>query len=150
MQYISSEGLEKHKQELEGLKLKRQEIARRLEEAKALGDLAENVEYSAAKEEQAFNEGKIVELEQLLREAVVISEKNKKYDSVQIGCSVQLKFNGKEKIFTIVGSEEADPANGKISNESPLGKAFLGRKIGELVEIETPGGKVNYKIIEIK
>jgi len=150
MQYISSEGLEQHKQELENLKLKRQEIAKRLEEAKALGDLSENTEYISAKDDQAFNEGKIVELEQLLREAVVIFEKNRKHDSVQIGCSVQVKFNGKEKIFKIVGSQEADPTNGKISNESPLGKAFLGHKIGETVEIETPGGKVNYKIVEIK
>lgn len=150
MQYISQEGLEKHKQELEELKLKRQEIAQRLEEAKALGDLAENVEYSAAKEAQAFNEGKIVELEQLLREAVVINEKNTKLATVQIGCTVEVKTNGKNRLFTIVGSEEADPTNGRISNESPLGRAFLGRKIGETIEVETPSGKANYKIVDIK
>lgn len=149
MQYLSQEGLEKHKQELEELKLKRQEIALRLEEAKALGDLSENVEYNAAKEAQAFNEGKIVELEQLLREAVVIEE-NKKYSAVQIGCTVEVKTNGKSRAFNIVGSEEADPINGKISNESPLGKAFLGKKVGETLEVETPAGKVNYKILEIK
>ena len=148
-QYISHEGLEKQKKELEELKLKRQEIAHRLEEAKALGDLSENQEYIAAKEAQAFNEGKIVELEQLLRDAVVI-ENNRKHGAVQIGSSVEVKVNGKSKIFTIVGSEEADPANGKISNESPLGKAFLGRKVGESAEAETPGGKMHYKIIDIK
>ncbi len=150
MQYISQEGLEKHKKELEELKLKRQEIAQRLEEAKALGDLAENVEYSAAKEAQAFNEGKIVELEQLLREAVVINEKNTKLATVQIGCTVEVKTNGKNRLFTIVGSEEADPTNGRISNESPLGRAFLGRKIGETIEVKTPSGKANYKIVDIK
>ena len=150
MQYISQEGLDKHKKELEDLKLKRQEIALRLEEAKALGDLAENVEYSAAKEAQAFNEGKIMELEQLLREAVVIEDNNKKSNIVQIGCTIEVKANGKNKFFTIVGSEEADPANGMISNESPLGSAFLGRKEGEAVEVETPAGKANYKILDIK
>jgi transcription elongation factor GreA len=149
MQYISQEGLDEHKKELEELKLKRQEIALRLEEAKALGDLAENVEYSAAKEAQAFNEGKIVELEQLLREAVVIEGNNKKSNIVQIGCTIEVKANGKNKFFTIVGSEEADPANGKISNESPLGSAFLGHKEGETVEVETPAGKANYKIVDI-
>lgn len=150
MQYISQEGLDKHKKELEALKLKRQEIALRLEEAKALGDLAENVEYSAAKEAQAFNEGKIVELEQLLREAVVIEGNNKKSNIVQIGCTIEVKANGKNKFFTIVGSEEADPASGKISNESPLGSAFLGHKEGEVVEVETPAGRANYKILDIK
>lgn len=148
-QYLSLEGLEQHKKELEELKLKRQEIAQRLEEAKALGDLSENQEYIAAKEAQAFNEGKILELEQLLREAVVI-DKDKKISLVQIGSTVEVKSNGKAQTFTIVGSEEANPSAGKISNESPLGKAFLGRKIGETVEAETPGGKVSYKITSIK
>lgn len=129
--------------------MKRQEIAHRLEEAKALGDLSENQEYSAAKEAQAFNEGKILETEQILREAIVI-ENNKKYSVIQVGCSVEVKTNGKNKVFMIVGSEEANPGEGKISNESPLGRAFLGRKVGEAFEIETPGGKANYKIINIK
>ncbi len=147
--YLSPEGLNDHKKELEDLKLKRQEIARRLEEAKALGDLSENQEYVAAKEAQAFNEGKILELEQLLRDAVVIG-KNRKVSIVQIGSTVEARTNGKTQTFIIVGSEEASPSIGKISNESPLGKAFLGHKIGEAVEVETPGGKVNYKIILIK
>jgi len=148
-QYISREGLENHKKELEELKLKRQEITQRLEEAKALGDLSENQEYIAAKEAQAFNEGKIVEMEQLLREAVVI-DNNKKHNVVQVGSSVELKNNGKNKIFMIVGSEEADPAGGKISNESPLGKAILGKRVGEGIEVDTPAGKVIYKITDIK
>lgn len=148
-QYLSPEGLEQHKKELEEHKLKRQEIALRLEEAKALGDLSENQEYIAAKEAQAFNEGKIIELEQLLRDAIVI-EKSKKNSTVQIGCSVEVKANGKTQQFTIVGSEEANPVAGKISNESPLGKAFLGRKPGDNIEVETPAGKTNYKLLSIK
>ena len=148
-QYISVEGLEQLKRELEELKAKRQEIAQRLEEAKALGDLAENVEYSAAKEAQAFNEGKVVELEQLLREAVVI-ENSKKHDVVQIGSTIEVRADGKNRTFTIVGSEEANPAMGRISNESPLGRAFLGRRAADAILVETPAGKMNYKIILIK
>lgn len=147
-QYLSEEGLEQHKNELEELKLKRQEIAQRLEEAKALGDLSENTEYLQAREAQAFNEGKILELEQLLREAVVI-DKNRKSSSVHIGSSLEVRANGKNQNFTIVGSEEANPASGKISNESPLGKAFLGHKAGETVTVETPAGQVSYKIVAI-
>lgn len=147
-QYLSQEGYEQHKQELEDLKFKRQDIANRLEEAKALGDLSENQEYISAKEAQAFNEGKILELEQLLREAQVI-EKNRQYSSVQVGATIEVQGNGKKQTFVIVGSEEADPAQGKISNESPLGNAFLGHKVGENVEVSTPAGQVKYKIISI-
>ena len=147
-QYLSQEGYEQHKQELEDLKFKRQDIANRLEEAKSLGDLSENQEYISAKEAQAFNEGKILELEQLLREAQVI-EKNRQYSSVQVGASVEAQGNGKKQTFVIVGSEEADPAQGKISNESPLGKAFLGHKVGETVEVSVPAGQVKYKMISI-
>ena len=147
-QYLSEEGLKQHKQELEELKLKRQEIANRLEEAKALGDLSENQEYISAREAQAFNEGKILELEQLLREAVMI-DKNKRSNIVHIGSTVEFRANGKSQSFTIVGSEEASPSSGKISNESPLGKAFLGHKAGDAVEVETPAGKTTYKIVSL-
>ena len=152
MKYVSEEGLAQNKKEHEALKANRQEIARRIEEAKALGDLSENQEYIAAREAQAFNEGKIMELEQFLREAVVIEKnsKNKKSDFVQIGDSIEAKSNGQKRIFTIVGSEEADPANGYISNESPLGRAFLGRRIGEAVEVAAPSGVMVYKIVGIK
>jgi transcription elongation factor GreA len=149
MKYLSKEGLEQIKKELEELKLKRQEIAARLEEAKALGDLSENTEYLQAKESQAFNEGKILEIEELLRNAVVIS-KNGANSLVQIGGTIEIASGGEKNTFTIVGSEEANPARGKISNESPLGKAFLGRKAGETVEVETPRGKASYKIVSIK
>jgi len=140
--------LEQHKKELEDLKLKRQEIAQRIEEAKALGDLSENQEYASAREAQAFNEGKILELEQLLRDAIVI-DKPRKSSIVHIGSSVEVRANGKAQSFTIVGSEEADPASGKISNESPLGKALLEHKVGDAIEVETPAGKIVYKIAAI-
>lgn len=149
MQYISSEGLEQLKTELEELKKKRHEIAKRLEEAKALGDLSENAEYQEAREDQAFNEGKIAELEQTLREAVVIS-KNQKKDIVRVGSTVKVKSDNGARTFNIVGSEEANPIEGKISNESPLGKSFLGCKAGETVEAETPRGKMKYTIKSIE
>ncbi|OGZ34374.1 MAG: transcription elongation factor GreA [Candidatus Portnoybacteria bacterium RBG_19FT_COMBO_36_7] len=149
MKYLSKEGLEQLKKELEVLKLKRQEIAQRLEEAKALGDLSENTEYLQAKEAQGFNEGKILELEEVLKNAVVIS-KNGGNSVVQIGGTVEVLCQGEKQTFTIVGSEEANPAQGKISNESPLGKEFLGHKAGEVVDVETPRGKANYKIISVK
>jgi len=133
---------------LEELKLKRQEIARRLEEAKALGDLSENQEYISAREAQAFNEGKIIELEQLLREVTVI-DKTSRTSTIQIGSTIEVFSNGKHRQFTIVGSEEADPASGKISNESPLGKAFLGKKVGDVLDVDTPGGKAKYRISAI-
>jgi len=148
-QYLSEEGIQQHRQELEELKLKRQEIAARLEEAKALGDLSENQEYISAREAQAFNEGKILELEQLLRDAVVI-DKNRHSSIVHIGSTIEVKANGRNQIFTIVGSEEANPAAGKISNESPIGKAFLGHKADEKVKVETPNGEVVYTIMGVK
>lgn len=149
MKYISKEGLGQIKRELEELKLKRQEIAERLEEAKALGDLSENTEYLQAKESQAFNEGKIQELEELLKNAVVINNHTGN-SVVQIGGTVEVSNQGEKHIFTIVGSEEAKPSEGKISNESPLGRSFLGHKAGETVEVETPRGRMAYKIVSIK
>lgn len=149
MQYISSEGLDQLRTELEGCKKRRQEIAKRLEEAKSLGDLSENAEYYDAKDQQAFNEGKIAELEQMIRTAVVINKSRKK-DAVSIGSLIRTK-SGKDAFnFHIVGTEEADPTKGKISNESPLGKAFLEKRVGEEVEVTTPRGKVKYKILGIE
>jgi len=163
MEYISPEGLEKLKRELEERKTaKRQEIAQRLEEAKALGDLTENTEYAAAKEAQSFNEGRILELAEIIREATLIRPSRRKGASgqkkVQLGSVVEVKLMGgpclkgaaKRQTFTIIGSQEADPAQGKISNESPLGQAFLGHQINDIIELETPKGKVKYKIVNIK
>ncbi len=145
--YISREGLENLKKELEILKVRRREISQLLEEAKALGDLSENHEYHEAREAQAFNEGRIQELEEKIKDAKIITGRGN--SEVRIGSVLTVKFNGDKRNFIIVGSEEADPVNGKISNESPIGKAFLGKKVSDEIEAETPSGKKIYKIVEI-
>jgi len=147
--YISKEGLEKLKSELAKLKEKRFEISKKIEEAKALGDLSENNEYHEARESQAFNEGKIKELEEKIKSATIIKGQGRKSSSVCIGSKITVKNGEGTKDFLIVGSEEADPLAGKISNESPLGQAFLGKKVKDQVEIETPAGKIVYKIITV-
>ena len=149
-EYVSAEGLDKLRKELEHLKTeKRREIADRLESAKALGDLSENAEYQEAKEAQSLNEARIQELEDMLRDAVVI-RKPSHARTVQIGSTVEVDSNHGRETFTIVGSEEADPLLGKISNESPLGRAFLGREAGDEVVINAPGGATSYKIRKIR
>ncbi len=148
-EYLSPEGLEKLKRELEELKtVKRREIAMRLEAAKALGDLSENAEYQEAKEAQSLNEANIQELEEVLRDVVVI-QKPVNSATVQIGSTVEVESARGRETFTIVGSEEADPLNGRISNESPMGQAFLGAKAGDEVDMKTPGGNSRYKIRKI-
>jgi transcription elongation factor GreA len=148
--YISEDGLTELKRELQGLiTIKRREIAERIKEAKSLGDLSENAEYHEAKDAQAVNEGRIAEIEELLRRAVVI-KKREGIERVWIGSTVECQTGAKRRVFTIVGSQESDPDKGFISNESPLGRAFLGKKIGEEAEVETPGGKTRYKIIAIR
>jgi len=150
-QFITAEGLEKLKEELNYLKLtKRQEIARRIQTAKELGDLSENAEYSEAKEQQALNETKIAEMEETLKNAEMIDDRHTGSDIVQIGSTIKVKNGKSERVLTIVGSSEADPAEGKISNESPLAMSFLGHKTDDNVEVETPKGKVEYNIMEIK
>lgn len=148
--FITEEGLKKIKNELERRKISlRQEIARAIKEAKEQGDLSENAEYSEAKKQQAENEARISKLEYLLKESKVV-----KYDKTagvaQMGSVVRVKFNGSEMEFQIVGSNESDPQKMKISNESPMGKAFLGRKKGDIVEVLVPSGKIKYDILEIK
>ncbi|MDP3004467.1 MAG: transcription elongation factor GreA [Candidatus Azambacteria bacterium] len=148
--YLSQEGIETIKKELQESKIKkRQEIAKRLQEAKDLGDLSENAEYFEAKEAQSFNESRIIELEKLLKNAVVIETPSEE-DVVRVGSIVEVKSNNGSEIFNIVGSAEAKPQEGKISNESPLGRAFLGRKIGDEIEIKSPSGITKYKIIKIE
>ena len=153
--YLSSQDLEKLKEELKALKgPKRKEIARRIEEAKSLGDLAENAEYHDAREAQSFNEGRILELEEVIKNAVIIEQdkanKNGKIN-VEVGDTVEVMSDqGEKTAFTIVGSNGTDPAQNKISNESPLGRAFVSRLPGEEVEVLTPSGKVKYKILRIK
>lgn len=148
--YFTPQGLEKLKKELIELKAKLREIADRIDRAKELGDLSENAEYHEAKEDYAFTAGKIMEIEDALTRAAVIKEKTAT-DIVEIGSTVTIKNGtGKETIYTIVGSNEADPARGRISNESPLAQAFLGHRKGERIEVKTPSGLNNYTIVEIK
>ncbi len=149
--FITKQGLEKLKKDLEHLKTaKRQEIAMALQKAKELGDLSENAEYTEAKEAQSFNEGRISELEEMIKNAATIKKTINNGGVVQIGSTIEIESEKINKEYTIVGSEEADPVNGRISNESPLGMAFLGKKINDEVEIETPGGKMKYRILKIK
>ncbi len=148
-EYISQEGLAKLKEELRYLKTeKRADIARRLEHAKSLGDLSENAEYQEAKEEQSFVEGEIAELEERIRNVVLI-EKSRGGGNAAVGSTVRVQSDRGEETYTIVGSEESDPVAGKISNESPMGRAFLGRKAGDTVEVRTPGGMREYILMEI-
>lgn len=147
--YLTSEGLKKIKKELEYLKkVKRKEIAQKLERCLSFGDLSENSEYFEAKEDQAFLEGRILELEELIRNAVVISQEKQK-DWAQIGSTILVSSGGKREKFKIVGAEEANPLEGKISIESPLGKALINKTKGTIVEIVTPEGKKQYKILRI-
>ncbi len=149
--YVTQEFLEKMKKELDYLKsTKRLEVAQRLKEAIALGDLSENSEYVDAKNEQAFTEGKILELEAKIRTAVVIEAG--KSDRVGMMSSVKIRDIAADEVedVTIVGSSEADPFDGKISNESPVGRALLGAKAGDVVEVAAPAGILKYEIIEVR
>ena len=130
-------------------KITRREIADQISTAKDLGDLSENFEYQDAKEQQGLNEARIIQIGNMITDAVVVEE-SLGGDEINIGTTFVAKCNGSEKTFTIVGSTEADPMSGKISNESPIGQAFLGRKPGEGVEIEVPSGVMSYTIITIK
>lgn len=148
---VTKEGLEKLKDELINRKTKiRQEIASDIKEAKEQGDLSENAEYSEAKRQQAENESRIANLEAMVKNYKVVDNKGKSTGVVEISSDVKVKFDNKEISFHIVGSSEADPSGFKISNESPMGKAFMGRKSGDVVEVETPGGITSYKILEVK
>lgn len=146
----TQEGIEKLRSELEERKGElRHSIAEAIKEAKEQGDLSENAEYSDAKSRQNENESRILELEALLKDAVV-SKRHKASDIVSIGSTLQVKASGKEITFLMVGSNEADPSQGKISIESPLGKEFVGKKAGEKVELQVPAGKLKYEIVSVK
>src|SRR3989339_1722418 len=153
---VTKEGLKQLKDELENLKtVRRQEVAQRLKEAISYGDLPENSEYEEAKNEQAFVEGRILELEQKIKNAKIISEKKidmKIGKEVEIGSTVTVRNKterGDPEVYTIVGSTEADPIERKISNESPIGKSFLGKKKGDTTTIETPAGSMRYEILKV-
>lgn len=148
-QYISEDGLGKLRADLEELiNVRRQEIAQRIHDAKEHGDLAENAEYEDAKNEQAFVEGQIQRLESLIKNAIIIDETHGT-DHVQIGSTVKVDGPDGKEVFTIVGSTEASPRDGKISNESPVGRALLGKHKNESVVVHVPAGDFSYKILEI-
>ncbi len=150
---LTYEGLKKYENELEELKVvRRQEVAQKIKEAREQGDLSENAEYDAAKDEQRDIEARIEELEKILKNAEVVDEDEVDLDKINIGCKVLLldvEFN-EELEYKIVGSTEANSLQGKISNESPVGKALMGCKVGETVVVETPAGAFSYKILEIQ
>ena len=150
--FLTREGLRKLEDELEHLKkVKRKEVAERIKLSKEFGDLSENAEYEDAKNEQAFVEGRILQLELMLRNARVIDNHDAPADRVIVGSKVKLKdlASGEEIAYMIVGSAEADPDHDKISNESPVGKALLGKRKGETFEVTVPVGKLRYSVLQI-
>lgn len=146
---VTKEGLDALKAEYEELaNVKRPQAVERLATAREQGDLSENSEYTDAKQNLAFIDGRIAELEVVLHDVKVITNHAK--GQVDVGCKVTLHINGKKEEFTVVGEWEADPTAKKISHESPLGKALLGKKVGEKVEVEAPAGKILYKVLHIE
>ncbi len=151
VQYLTAQGLEDLKKEFDNLKNKKiPDIANLIDEAKQQGDLSENAEYQQAKEEMAWAQGRLQELRYLLDNAQVVESAEKKQDTVSVGSTIIIKNNTTTKSYTIVGPREANPLQGKISNESPLGESFLGHKVGDEVVVATPAGKQSYEILEIK
>jgi len=150
---LSLDGLKQLEQELLHLRtVKRFEVAERIKQAREYGDISENSEYEDAKNEQAFIEGRILVLEKMLRNARVIDEPVGEREVVLVGSTVVLKDMeyGDEFTYTIVGTTEADPSHNRISNESPVGRAIMGQKVGTIVEVDAPDGKLRYEIMQIK
>ena len=150
---MTQEGKQKLENELEQLKtVRRKEVVERIKIARSFGDLSENSEYDAAKDEQAFVEGRITQLENMIRNAVIIKDNGEVSTVVTLGKTVTFKElpNGDEEAYTIVGSAEADPFEGRISNDSPIAKSLLGKQIGEKVTIQTPGGEMQVEIVSVK
>ncbi len=149
---LTSAGLKRYEEELHDLKVnKRKDIAQKIKEAREQGDLSENAEYDAAKDEQRQNEARIEQLENLLKNAEVIDEDDINLDVISVGCNVTVldKLDNEEMDFMIVGATETDSREGKISNESPVGSALLGKKEGDTVLVETPMGTIEYKVLAI-
>ncbi len=150
--YLTPEGLKKLQEELEWrINVRRPEIAKQIEAARKEGDLSENAGYDEAKYQAGMNEGRIMELQQKLKYAVIIEPDDGPADVVRLGRTVTIvdKEFGDEERYTIVGSAEASPGDGKISNESPIGRALMGKKVGDVVIVQTPGGKVTFEIVAI-
>jgi transcription elongation factor GreA len=150
--YLTPKGLEDLKKEHEDLvKRERPEVVSRLSSARENGDLSENAEYTAAREELAFIDGRIDELEGLLKQVVLITDAgNHGTQMVELGSEVTVKINEKQEVFVIVGEWEADPTEKKISHESPLGKGLIGKIVGDEIEVEAPVGKIVYKILSVR
>lgn len=150
--YLTQEGLDDLKKEYnELLTVKRPEVVQRLSSAREMGDLSENAEYTAAREELAFIDGRIEELEGLLKQVVLINhtQQNGKGNPVDLGSEVTVEIKGRKEVFTVVGEWEADPALKKISHESPLGKALIGKTVGDEIEVAAPAGKMVYTIVAV-
>ena len=146
--YLTKKGLGELKIELKELiDNKRPEMAKRIKDARDMGDLSENAEYHSAKEEQAFAEGRIAELEDIIKHAEVQKASSK--DVITVGTKITVRIDGDEQIFHLVGAPEANPAKGKVSHESPLGSQLMGKKIGDKFEVEAPVGKLTYTILKI-
>ncbi len=150
--YLTAEGAEKLREELAQLKGPgRDEIAKRLRSAIQMGDLSENADYHKAKEDQGFMEGRILELEYVLHNAIIVEATNQKREVVEVGAQVTVQEEDFDpETYMVVGAKEADPRKGKISNESPIGRALMGRKAGERVNAQTPGGEISLKILKIE
>lgn len=146
---LTPEGHQKLLAELDKLRSKRKEISMRIQEAKELGDLSENAEYHEAKNDQAFAEGRIAEIEATLNQSEIVEKKSTHDGLVGVGSTVITSSNGSNYTFSVVGANEADPINGVISNESPMGRALIGRKIGDTVSVKTPKGETEYTIKKI-
>lgn len=151
--YVTQEGMEELKSELHELKkVKRPEVLDRVSQARAMGDLSENSEYTAAREELSLIDGRVEELEDMLKRAKIIESKDNGSDGqvVQLGSKVNVTVGSRKETFTVVGEWEADPTERKISHESPLGKALIGKSAGEKVEVEAPAGKIMYHIDKVE
>ena len=147
---LTQEGLQKLKKELDILvNERRKEVIERIQEAVAHGDLSENADYAQAKEEQSFIEGRIQELEEMIKNAEIIKSSGSR-NIVSIGSRVKIRVNGQEKMYTIVGSNEANPAQGRISNESLVGQKLIGTKPGDKIEVQAPAGKLTYEVVGIE
>ena len=150
--FVTKQGLEELKVELRDLeKTKRPQVLERVSQARAMGDLSENSEYTAAREELSLIDGRIEELSDMLKRVEIIDEEqaSKKTNAVQLGSTVTVTINGKKEVFELVGEWEADPAEKKISHESPLGMALMGKALNDKIEVEAPAGKILYHIVEI-
>ncbi len=150
---VSAEGMRKMEEKLQYLiTVRRAEVAEQISIARGFGDLSENAEYDEAKNEQSRLEGEIVELENAIRTAIVIDDENVSTDSVNVGTTVKVLYveDGDEEEYAIVGARESDPMNNRISNECPIGAALLGHKEGEIINVESPDGMIQLKILEIR